>query len=584
MCKACNTDYHTLDRVWWHLTHSKPSCLHWIVNNQQPLTQEQVQEAQDRHKLAEQVRRDKGLPTRYAWPPPERLPGPQRPLVNRSEATQFFQFDIPSIQPEHLPSTPQYIRESTRSIPRPFRWYYVLHLFSGQRRMSDFQYFADLLVSKHQLPVVVLSIDIVNDAIYGDLSNPDTIQYWRQSIIEGQTLAILGGPPCETWSAARFLEIVKEALAKQPRPIRSSQELWGLPDLTPSEQTSIQLGNALLRALITLLHTAWLYNASGLMEHPAWPSWIPAHKLPPSSELLPELVDLAQKPGVSLFKFDQCMAGASYKKPTAFHLVHLPEIAAAFLSQPNGCKCIRGNRAFSTLERRAHTHDTLSGLDDLGNFRTTPSKQYPPLMCELMAKGVIDNISRRISARHEVDWNDFSAQKAYAFFMPLDLYLPEHAWGMYGSDNAAARSRANDSSRVSFPPEANHSSGFEAAQLHQTSDSLALAYPVPTLSPELAERIAANRAEAARRRQARRVELVRSLPVTVLPPEVDSQPVSRYTVGQIGATHVSTGSSIRNRFHMGNTTADQAKKATAFAAANSSSATLATVATDLHSH
>ena len=108
--------------------------------------------------------------------------------------------------------------------------------------------------------------------------------------------------------------------------------------------------------------------------------------------------------------------------------------------------------------------------------------------------------------------------------------------------------------------------------------------PVPRVSPELQAVIAANRAQAQARRQQKRLAFVRSLPVTELPPEADSQPVSKFTNGQIGVTHVNSGSSVRNRFYMGNTIADQARRATAVAAASSGCAILATEGIDQVNH
>jgi hypothetical protein len=65
-------------------------------------------------------------------------------------------------------------------------WYFVLHFFSGQRREGDFQFYADQFVAESNMPIVVLSIDIVNDTKYGDLSNQDTLLYWLSTITPGK--------------------------------------------------------------------------------------------------------------------------------------------------------------------------------------------------------------------------------------------------------------------------------------------------------------------------------------------------------------------------------------------------------------
>ena len=57
-----------------------------------------------------------------------------------------------------------------------------------------------------QLPVFVLSLDVANDPNLGDLTNSRTVALWLDLLLRGFVVGILAGPPCETWSAARFQE------------------------------------------------------------------------------------------------------------------------------------------------------------------------------------------------------------------------------------------------------------------------------------------------------------------------------------------------------------------------------------------
>ena len=57
------------------------------------------------------------------------------------------------------------------------------------------------------LNVVVLSIDIVLNAKLGDLTSDDAVANWVNLLIAGKIVGVLGGPPCETWCAARFLSL-----------------------------------------------------------------------------------------------------------------------------------------------------------------------------------------------------------------------------------------------------------------------------------------------------------------------------------------------------------------------------------------
>ena len=56
------------------------------------------------------------------------------------------------------------------------------------------------------LPVLVLSLDVANDKVLGDLTNSRTVALWLDLLIQGKVVGVLAGAPCETWSAARFLD------------------------------------------------------------------------------------------------------------------------------------------------------------------------------------------------------------------------------------------------------------------------------------------------------------------------------------------------------------------------------------------
>ena len=206
----------------------------------------------------------------------------------------------------------------------------VLHLFSGQRRDHDLQ--AEF---EHQLfqtgvcvsSVFVLSLDIVVHLQLGDLTNPQAIAAWQDLILLGMVIFVMAGPPCETWSAARFLKRHDDG-EHGPRPLRNQSQLWGLTCLRKAEASSIAIGNALLRATIRMFFAALCSPTTAvIMEHPRRPEWMP---LAPSSWLLPELKYLAALPNCEAHDVDQCMHGAPSKKPTTLlclqvkctHLLH----------------------------------------------------------------------------------------------------------------------------------------------------------------------------------------------------------------------------------------------------------------------
>ena len=82
----------------------------------------------------------------------------------------------------------------------------VLNLFSGRRRDQDIHYFLERHITL-QTQIMTISVDLVNDVAHGDLLNPENVAFWRHAINQDYVSAVLGGPPCETWSAARDVPI-----------------------------------------------------------------------------------------------------------------------------------------------------------------------------------------------------------------------------------------------------------------------------------------------------------------------------------------------------------------------------------------
>ena len=120
---------------------------------------------------------------------------------------------------------------------------------------------------------LVVSIDVVYDAKNGDLTNTETMSFWIHCCQSRKVLGILGGPPCETWCAARFQPL--EDGTAGPRPLRSLDRPWGIHSLSKKERRQIELANALLRTQILFMHLGHLLNIAVIMERPAPATWHP---------------------------------------------------------------------------------------------------------------------------------------------------------------------------------------------------------------------------------------------------------------------------------------------------------------------
>ena len=171
---------------------------------------------------------------------------------------------------------------------------------------------------------MVLSTDIIHGTL-GDLLNAEVTGFWLSYMRSGKVLAILGGPPCESWSTARSRSICTPhgANTTGPRPLRSKQQPWGINGLSPAERQQVNAANGLLRTMVQMMYLACSEGISAVMEHPATPWWNPSAA---SSWLLPELVRLRAHHSVQMLYVDQCCFGQVFKKPTHFMCINVPEL------------------------------------------------------------------------------------------------------------------------------------------------------------------------------------------------------------------------------------------------------------------
>ena len=89
-----------------------------------------------------------------------------------------------------------------------------------------------------RLPLLFCSVDLLVDSRW-DLAAPETFMALMQLAEEGLIDVVLGGPPCSTWSRARF-----RPGGLRPLRFRGLQE-WGRWDATPTEQLRITSANVL---------------------------------------------------------------------------------------------------------------------------------------------------------------------------------------------------------------------------------------------------------------------------------------------------------------------------------------------------
>ena len=186
--------------------------------------------------------------------------------------------EVPGVLPPRVPGGPA--EGDAQRAPAALHKYldvtvcYVLHFFSGQKRPGDYQDWLGQSPAVSHYPVWFINLDVAIDAKLCGMSCSGGVARWHDLDIAGRVVMVLGGPPCETWNVARW-NGGSQATGTGPRAVRSTERLWGLPDLDAGERQQVALGNALLRTVILFLAAARVYGFAAVMEHPQLPSWMP---------------------------------------------------------------------------------------------------------------------------------------------------------------------------------------------------------------------------------------------------------------------------------------------------------------------
>ena len=251
-----------------------------------------------------------------------------------------------------------------------FRERVILHAYSGRRRPGDVQWFIDQVAAQQDLAgIIVVSLDIVIDEKWGDISRDDTQMYWLRALREGYVLGFLSGPPCCTWSVARGKQDQQMLRSGRtgPRIVRTLQELWGFLSVSLREMSQLHDGHILLGFSImamTILHTT---GGIGILEHPGPPTDPEAASI----WRLPIIQMLLALDDFQLFECAQGLLGANSAKRTGLLTLRMPSLPLH----------LRRNALCAEIPRA----QTI-GMDSEGRFHTAKLKEYPPAFCKGMAE------------------------------------------------------------------------------------------------------------------------------------------------------------------------------------------------------
>lgn len=269
-------------------------------------------------------------------------------------------------------STPPKVEQVQRL---PTRCRYVLHLFAGIRRQGDLHSVVAALPAVSGVTMFVASIDIVLSTTHGDIMCKEVQHKWLQASREGAIFAVVCGPPCESWSVARWHD---DEDYVGPKPLRSGEDvahgIWALTTLRQRDLRQVDTANQLLLFSLMLFVTQLLAGAIAIIEHPICPKRKPKGQ-PASIWLLPLIAYLRTLAAVVSLDIWQGHFNAVSPKPTTL-LITAPKITHREVDQ-----WTRKHRTQQFLPPPLKMGPTASGI-----FATAPLKRYPQAFCEAIAE------------------------------------------------------------------------------------------------------------------------------------------------------------------------------------------------------
>ena len=157
---------------------------------------------------------------------------------------------------------------------------------------------------------------------------------WNSVLSDLDTVDVLGiDLPCNTFSRARRAP----PWSKLPKPLRSQEHIFGLPNLNSSDFARVSRANTMLHGAIRCIRRCLKRNIPGFLENPS-NSWV---------WQVPAIQRLIRHPAVHLIRVDQCQYNQQWRKPTKLLFWN---VCPAHLKVCSGKgRCSRTNRAHLQL-------------------------------------------------------------------------------------------------------------------------------------------------------------------------------------------------------------------------------------------
>ena len=260
-----------------------------------------------------------------------------------------------------------------------------IHFFSGHRRRGDIQHQIEARWDHENTQIFCVSVDFCIQKDGGDLTLETSKQFWLERIYSGAVCGAGGGPPCETFTAARHME-------EGPPPLRSHEWPHGLPHNSMRSWRQTRVGSILMRFMLTMICALARSGGMAFLEHPAFPVWIASKK--PCSIWSSRVVRWLKRLQCSqIVTFDQCLFGCMARKPTTFLIIRMPSLWKEIANLGRAGRC----------DHPPGAHKVLKGKDANGGFNTAIAKVYPEKLNSAIAKAAYQSVQAYAELRERVE-------------------------------------------------------------------------------------------------------------------------------------------------------------------------------------
>ena len=440
-CRACNRFYHTRVRLLHHWHHGKTGCWVCIMRDFDPMTVEETvfldeRDRKDGHAFHQHGLRSKEQDLMWRMATQSEIDAVFRPrhTIGHDDPTElelntwkeygllpvgqggrqatkriWQGLELVNVQEE----VQEFERELQKQVSRwtlDFDWVprplalgtrYLLILFSGHRRPGDMGCWAQWTSD-----IVPICIDLAIHPVEGNIMRDGA---WMHLIRRRKVVGGHGGPPCETFSEARWINDGDRASG--PRPLRNAEYPWGLLCRSLREVKQGAIGTILFCRTVFILMMIHLFGGATTLEHPRgprqtpeqggqrWAIWFSAF-----------LRRWGLGPQIQQITFLQGPYGQKFSKPTTIQAGRLPHLPHALYSGYN-----KSWRMTEVLGGRDPTTRT---------WRTAKAKTYQERLCQVLVEQFVWFSRQTLAEGEEEDPADLNAMLE-ALGHQWDPYLHE---------------------------------------------------------------------------------------------------------------------------------------------------------------